>query len=249
MDKVKPKKTKMVRKIYVDDYELELHLDRLTIVNGYIPIKIASDVNETSAYVITGVLDKNMNIVVPFRKKLVSKTDVSNGEIGINVNIFENDRAIYEFDNQFYVIDLKTTGFKKMENDFVPSGYYFKFDYFFNNGDGKIVGYYGDRAFIYNVINNKFESKIYNYIKQTENPKYFVAYLKGKNDNIEPFYVSIIIGDDFYRSDVAMISGGNIVYLPKSLKSNLEIKKYCDDCYNTICELIKDDGPCKTLIQ
>ena len=71
MDKVKPKKTKMVRKIYVDDYELELHLDRLTIVNGYIPIKIASDVNESSAYVITGVLDKNMNIVVPFRKKLV----------------------------------------------------------------------------------------------------------------------------------------------------------------------------------
>ena len=69
------------------------------------------------------------------------------------------------------------------------------------------------------------------------------------SEPIANFWDNYIIGDDFYRSDVAMISGGNIVYLPKSLKSNLEIKKYCDDCYNTICELIKDDGPCKTLIQ
>lgn len=248
MKKIKAKVLKPdIRKIIYDGYEIKIDFNRKISVNGYIPIMAQTNLSDDKIKIITGIIDEDLNVVVPLRENVISKEELENKNFGINISIYQNGKALYETENNVYLIDLKTVKFNKENDNYIPSSYYFKFKCVEDIGNGCIIAYLENKAFIYDVVNNEIESFLFNYIKPSINYKgYYDAFFEKENDNVSPLLIHFIIDKGFWMSEEALLNEEALAVIPSFVNAKQEILKYCDDCYNTYCDFL-EDGLCKTL--
>lgn len=235
-----------IRKIIYDGCVIKIDFNRKISINGYIPIMSQTSLNNNKIKIMTGVIDENLNIVVPIRERIVSKDDLEKENFNINIYIYENGKALYETEDAVYLINLKTVKFNK-EEDCIPYGYYFKFKSVKDLGNGKIIAYLQDRSFIYDVLNNEIESLLFNFIKPSIDYKgYYDAFFKKENGNATPLPIHFIIGNNFSISQEALLNEEVLALIPCFTNTKQEILRYCDDCYNTYCDFL-EEGLCKIL--
>lgn len=236
-----------IRKIIYDGHVIKIDFNRKISIDGYIPIMVQTSLKNKKIKIMTGVIDENLNVIVPIREKVVSKSDFEKENFSINISIYEGSKALYETKDAVYLINLKTVRFKKEEDDYIPNGYYFKFKSVKEIGNGKIIVYLENKSFVYDVINNKIDSLIFNFIKPSINHKgYYDAFFEKTNDNVSPLLIHFIIDNNFWISQEAFLNEEVLAVVPSFANTKQEILKYCDDCYNTYCGFL-EEGLCKVL--
>lgn len=237
-----------IRIINYDGYKIKIDFNKKICIDGYIPI-MASTILEDGKYeIMTGVIDENLNVIVPLRKKIVTKEELESLDIHINISIYKGNKALYELNDKVYLINLNTVKFNKENDDYIPTGYYFKFDHVKDMGNGLIIADIGNRAFLYDVINNRLESMLFNYIKPSNIYKgYYDAFFKKDNENVSPLLIHFLIDRDFLISEEALLNEEAAAIIPPEINKKNELLKYCDDCYNLYCNSFEEENPCKTL--
>ena len=241
--KIKSVKVKEFEEVYIDNKKIMV--DKYRDYEGYKTIFQAEKIDDDNYNVITGMLDKNMNVIVPIREEVVSEDDYL-GNYSKNVVMpLAGKKVLYGYDNNCYLIDLTNAKFDKNNK---PLNYIFKFKMVRVIDDENIIIYLPKKSFIYNTKENKFMSKIYNFIKTDENG--FNAYLVNENNKYtKPLYIKIPMDYNLNLTNVALLDENVKVMIPKDiLNDNNKIIKYCDDCYNSYKEKREDDI-CKILKQ
>lgn len=249
---MKNKKAKVakpnIKKINYENFTINIDLNRVTSIGEYIPIMATAGINDDEVVVITGVIDKKLNVIVPFRKKVMTKQELLERKFGINIILYENAMAFYETKDCVYLIDLNTVKFEKVNDEYIPSGYYFKMNSVIEIGNNKVIVQKNNKAFIYDVMNNEIKSMIFNYIIPSKYYKNcYDAYMEIKNVNISPLILRFTIKSDLELSRNVILNEETVALLPKFANKKQDILKYCDDCYNTYFDAFDEEAECKRL--
>ena len=230
---------KNIKEIKLNNYSIIAHLEDLEFIDGYFQIMSVKEKDEEHYEVTTGVIDEEFNVVVPLRKEVVLKNDFNNYEYNNDVSLYSNKKIIYRLGkNEFYLIDLQDTCFELENNKYVPKKYLKKFSAYYGIDDEKIIMYFKDSACIYNVLENKPVSNMYDFIeKHEEYEDVYLAYCYSINKYSNPFLVQLEINSNFGIYQEAMVNEAFLTILPSSvLGDKNKIIKYCDDCYNYYIE-------------
>ena len=235
--------------VNIDGMEFKIDINRKGNYFGYTPIMAMSQMEDNNYIIYTTILDEELNPVIPLRKEVCSFGDLEKGEAKYDVMLFDNDKCVYINDDYCYLINLKETEFEKKGSEYIPKNYILKFRALYNTATNIIIVYNETEAYLYNVDTEKKESKVYNYIKPTNEPGIYLAYHLVKNKYFYPLYAELKIEKgNVIHKDVML--KGNIALYPSSdiLNSKTKLIKYCDSFYNDFVEK-KESIKCKTLIQ
>lgn len=234
-----------IRIIDIDGVGIRIDLDNMYVFEDLIPVRCFDEISNNKYITYSVILNKNFEVVVPLRDELVSKEDINNFMFEKDILIYQGKKAIYFDKDACYLIDLNTVKFNKIGDDYKPSGYLLKAESVYNIGDGKVIFYLTEKAFIYDVVNNKFMSNIYDYINVADN--LYIAYYFFENENINPTSISIYIDKDYNLIREAIIHDMIRVLIPGRFNKK-EIIKYADSCINEYYNSFKDEK-CKRIIQ
>ena len=235
------------------DRDIVINLDDMEHVDNFINIYYYNKINNDNYEVITGVIKDKNKIVVPFRKRIVSKEAFLNLESKINVLLFNNGKALYETDEYCYIINLNDVAFNKKGNQLIPNKSIYKFPFCYGIDDDNLVMYLDNgTSFIYNVNNNKIKSFIYDHIEiLSEDDCTFKALMEPKEGYITKYEVSCAIDNEGnIISELLINDAFNNAFIAWPTKDSLKNKKsfikYCDSCYD---DYIKNRGDeiCKIL--
>lgn len=230
------------------NFEVTINLNEIVNIDGYIPVLYAEEIDNNEILVVTGVLDGEYNIVVPFRKNVVSSEDFDKYNFDNDVSVYENKKAIYKVnENRFYVINLENVEFTKVDGAIIPQNPIVKMMAYYGIDDENIIVYMKDYAYMYNIVQNKVISDIYNMITPNEeHDELFSAYyIKEQNKYVDPLIIEMLITNDGGIATEARLNKQVLAILPDRILGNKEeIIKYCDDCFNTYIEDgMKEDYP------
>jgi hypothetical protein len=249
MKKIKAKASKPnIKEINYKNYKISIDFNRTISVSGYVPIMGVTILNDGQLEIITGVIDKDLNFIVPLREKVISKQDLENKRFGINIILYSNAMAFYETKEAVYLIDLKTVKFSKENGEYIPNGYYLKMKSVLDIGDDMVIIYLENKAFLYDVINNEIKSMIFNYIRPSKYYKNcYDAFIEKENVNVSPLSLRFTIKSDFELSRNVILNEETVAVLPDSTNKKEDILKYCDDCYNSYFDAFDEEAECKRL--
>ena len=237
------------KNIIIDNIEFQINLDDVDYIFDYIPIRAVYPFEGEYYIVFTTILDKEFNPVIPLRKEIISLADLLEEQARYDILIFKNHKIIYINGEYAYLINLKETKFIEQDGEYIPNKYILKFNAVYNLGNGKIIVYDKNNSFIYNVDEEKKESKNYTFIKPSDTPDVFVAHHFIKNKYFYPLFAELKIG---YENKIyGELKLGENIFLtpPKSLlKSKTKLIRYCDSYYNDLVEKGKE-RKCRKLIQ
>ena len=227
-------------------------LDNLLDNNKFIPVYNVNELPNDKVEIITGTIDKKLNVIIPFRKSVVLLSDFLEEKYENHINYFDNDKAIYqETDNRFYVIDLNNVIFDFINNKFIPSNFIKQIYSYYIIDNKNIIEYSLNNATIYDVSNDKYNSLTYDFIK--DNNKFlngfdaFYIYYGNKYSN--PIIIQLLIDKANNISNKVIINDVFEVYLNNEIiKDGNLIKKYCDSCYNDYYENVISKSIKKSLI-
>lgn len=235
--------------IILDDIEFKIDLNRKDTYKGYTPIMAVKNVNSDEHILFTAVLDENLKPVVPLRKEKVTTKQLENNEFNYDVMIFDNDKAVYINEDYCYLINLKDVEFEKTGEKYIPKNYILKFRALYNDGTNVIVVYNENTSFLYNVNEEKKESKVYDYIKPTKKQGVFLAYYLVKNKYFYPLFAELEIEKENKIHNKVLLNENTVLYPGEDiLKNKSKLVKYCDSAYNNFAQE-KEDKKCKRLIQ
>lgn len=235
-----------VKIIKSNGYVLKFDKKQAKYLDGFLPIINVNELEDGRCLVATSVINKNDEVVVPIRFCNVSKEDLDNFELGININLYPNGKSIYEHNGYCYLIDLNKV---KFNDDLTPTTYIFKLNCVYALGNGKMICYLPKKAFIYDVVNNELKSDFYNYISEPDKDGCFNAFDSINNEMVSPLIIRSRINKDFkvvnkfcLNEETFVILGD--VNIPKSKRT-----RYLDDCYSEYCKQLWEDGKkCKRII-
>lgn len=243
--KAKVKKTNIVN-IRYEGKNIKLDLSRSKFVDGYMPVISAQENSDGMLDVITTIINKNRDIVVPIRTQTVTKEDFNNYNFDNDVLVFENEKAIYKVsNNKFYLIDLENVKFDNENNKLIPSNPIFEMNDYKLINKNKIIAHTSYFSFIYDVCNNVKKSMFYDFIEADRDYKnmYSAYYFSDENKYSKPLIIHMLINDHGGICNEALLNEGVLAFIPNSIIGNKEKTiRYCDDCYNTYIETNNKKG-------
>lgn len=239
-------------KLSWQEFEVVINPNDIINIDGYIPILSTRNIDDNVIEVITAVIDEDYNLVVPFRKSIVSKEDFEKYNFDNEISVYKNKKAIYRVnENEFYVIDLEKVEFVYLEGVIMPKNPIKQMALYYGINDEKIIMYTKDQACMYDITQDKIISNIYNAIKPyEENEKLFLAYyLTDKNKYVNPLIIEMLITTDGGIVNEAILNKEISVVLPDNILGNKKKTiKYCNDCFNFYVE-DKDDYDYSKVLQ
>lgn len=243
--KAKIKKPNIIN-IRYEDKNIKLDLSRSKFVDGYMPVISAQENSDGMLDVITTIINKNRDIVVPIRTQTVTKEDFNNYNFDNDVLVFENKKAIYKVGKEeYYVIDLENTDFINKDNKQIPSNPIFEMNDYKLINKNKIIAHTSYYSFIYDVCNNVKKSMFYDFIEANKKYKnmYSAYYFSDENKYSNLLIIHMLINDHGGICNEALLNEGVLAFIPNSIIGNKEKTiRYCDDCYNTYIETNNKKG-------
>lgn len=225
------------------DIKVIINEENIINIDGFIPVYSVNELDDDKYEVITGVIDEQFNLIVPFRSTVATETEIEEFNLLNDVNVFKGGKAIYRVgENRFFLINLKEVKFRKEHNDYVPTNFEHAFIAYCALGDGKIIMYHNSSAYLYDVYNDNILSIRYDFIKESDEEDSFEAYyMYDKNKYVNPLPICFKMDFDGNVLNEVLINNELIVIVPeKILYTENDLKKYCDDCYNSYFEDIDD---------
>ena len=233
-------KLKKIIEIKYQDNIINVDLDNVVIIDGYIPILYTNKIGEDRYIVITSVIKEDGTVLVPFRKSIATKDEVDNYLFDNDVSVYNGGKAIYKVSNNlFYVIDLEKTEFIKKDDKIIPINPILKMVCYYGIDNKKIIVYEKDFAYLYDVVNNKKISPKYDFIKPYEgyDGGHLTYYISNHNKYSKPLIISMCMNQDGGIYNQAILNHELTVILPINILGNKEkIINYCDSCYNDYIE-------------
>ena len=151
----------MVKEIKYNDLSISINLDELSFIDGYAGL-LGVVIKDNKYEVITGVIDEKFNVIVPFRKDEVSFEDFENNNYKNDVLVYKNKKAIYKVDDEeYYIINLDNTTFKKIYNSIVPINPIRRVNDYYGIDENNVILYSNGDSCLYDIINGKVLSKVY----------------------------------------------------------------------------------------
>lgn len=233
--------------VNIDGIEFKIDINRKGNYFGYTPIMAMRQIENQKYEIYTTILDDELKPVIPLRKEVASYEDLEKGETKYDVMLFDNNKCVFINEDYCYLIKLNETEFEKTGDKYIPKNYILKFRALYNTATNIIIVYNETSSFLYNVDTEKRESKVYNYIKPTNEPGVYLAYHLVKNKYFYPLYAELKIekGNVIHNS---VMLGEDITLYPNDdiLKSKTKLIKYCDSFYK---DLVENKGclKCKTI--
>ncbi len=238
-----------IKEIISNGYSIKIDVNGRILLDGYTAIISANAINDNLYDVYTGVIDKDLNVVVPIRKSKANKEELDNNDVANGLMLFDNGRLIYRQGDDMYLVDLHDTKFKKVKDGYVPDKYILKFAAYYSIGNGKIIIYNEEDSFIYDVNNNKRESNTFSFVAHIKGiTNKFYGYNVINNKYCYPLYARSLIGYDHdIKNEIVLNEKLKIYASDDIIKDNDKLIKYCDDCYNDYIEC--GDKNCSKIIQ
>lgn len=208
----------------------------------FYPVLKTKELEDDKVLITTGLVDNKLNIIIPFRKEIISYDDYISDKNHIHIICFNNDKAVYEFmDGKYYVINLNNVKFKKVKNDFIPLNPIKQLYGLSVIDNENIIELSLQGCRVYNVSYDKYMSLNYDYIyfsKKYEN-YYDATYFLYENEYSNPLVVQLLLDNNFNINNSVIINGEFSLYLSDEvLKNEKYLKSYCDSAYNDYYENI-----------
>lgn len=235
------------KRFLVDEDEVIVDLDCLIFIDGFASFMSSKRISNDMYAVYTAVLNESYEIVVPFRKQILTKAQYENTDCKVLVVVYEGKKAIFQTKDYFYVINLQNIKFKKESYEYIPCDYINKFISYYNMGNGKIIAYEQETAYIYDVVNGKINGFICDYMEPSNRYKdCYEAFISLKQNGIITLMVRMMFDDNGNAKDAVFVNDSIIAYpLIDCFDDKDKLLKYCDDCYNEYINM--GDMLCKTV--
>jgi len=238
------KKEKNIRTITDGKYTFEVDFNKVKNEGEFHPIISVKDNGKDKKYVYTCVIDSIGNIIVPIREKEITDKELEDLNFETDVIVFPNNKALYDYDDHTYIIDLNEVSFEGEK----PQDYILKLTASYITGSEIIIAYLNDKAFLYNVVTSEIESIVFDYIKPVEEEtNKFIGYMFFDNKYVVPSVFSVEISSGYSMSSELLIND-ELVALTDQNKTRNELIEYVDNCYNDYLENQEGDLGCKVLM-
>lgn len=227
--------------IEIDDYELSilLHLDKLNKIDGLYEIRYVDDLDD-DLEIITGVIDDNLNQVIPLRKEKITKSAFDKERNVRYIKLFPNKKVIYKSGkNECYIVDLTNTEFVHKDGKDIPKNYVKKFDFWYDLGDGNIICSISGKFVLYDVVNLREKSVEYDLIiPELDDNNSLTAFYVSKDFSIN---IKMTLHLDGTIDNNATLNGVLELYIPNNIVGDkAAIIDYAISCLDTLYK--KPDG-------
>ncbi len=216
-----------------------LHLDNLNKIDGLYEIRYVYALDD-DLEIITGIIDDNLNQVIPLQKEKISKSDFGTGRNIHYVKLFPNKKAIYKADkNECYIVDLTNTEFVHIDEKVIPKNYVKKFDFWCDLGYGNIICSRSDKFVLYDVVNLREKSVEYDLIiPESDDNNSLSAFYVFKEFSIN---IKMTLHLDGSIDSKASINNVLDIYIPNDIMDDRQaIIDYAISCLDTLYK--KPDG-------
>lgn len=216
------------------NYDLYINMNDLVKKDGLYQIaEIEFDEEENSYMVVTGIIDENLNELLPVRLEKVKKEVFEVNKNSREISLYNNKMAIYKAqENECYVIALDKVSFQLSDGMDIPLNPIFRMEYYVKIDNDIIIAFYKDKAWVYDVSNRRQIGNIYDFIIP-ENECFAVYYITeeyGFSMNVK-----LSMKKDGTVGTEAHINNAISVTIPKSkLNSRSEVLSYCFSCIESV---------------
>ena len=228
------------KRLIFDGYIATIDLDEADIIDGYIRFLVRIKNDNANYKVYTGILDCDMNFIVPLRKEIVSNEACNEGYYSNHALLYPNKRCFYLDKDGCYLLDLNNISFSKKNDLYVPNNYIIKCDDIYDIGNGKVIILNRNEKgndYIYDVVNNYISSNLYDVIVPSKKyPGMYDAYLFFNDNENFSMEAKLLIDDCFDIEDEVEINGIIAACYPYYVLADNDLLKEDD---RKLCKRIK----------